>query len=205
MKKRIALIAAAVGFAAFSVVSCGGNDEPSGSGNDYVWENLSGYRIEYNVKLKDPNVTEVADVLVEYLGSDGGTYKDTLKGSEWTKTVSIPLGKTIKYGLEARYFAKDDAVLTHDRYDFGIDLTSPFYNVYLDGPAVQMAKVTGHGYAGILNVEGAIEPNITRSKAYLMTSDGKEDVDSTNTYFCISVRTDGVKPDSLSKHVFVWK
>ena len=144
-------MAAVLGLTAFSAVSCGDDDNNSGGGGTTPPTDIVSYKIKYTVKLTDPNIMEAADVLVEYLDTDGRTQKDTVKEAQWTKEVSLMKGKKVNYGLEARLFAKQNPELTKDTYNFDIDISSPMFNVYNNGENYFSANVRSHGHGGILS------------------------------------------------------
>ena len=160
------LLAAATLALASGVASC--DDPPTGDGIDYTEKVVTGYRMQYNMKLADPNVREVADVLVTYIDAEGKEVEDTMDGQEWQKTVVMPSGKEQTYGLAARFASKQSPVMSQDEYDFAVDLTSGIYTLYSNGSAMMLAWATNRA---------------TRSASYLVTPQAREDMDTTFTYF----------------------
>lgn len=175
--------AAALAAVALGVAACGNDDSPSGPGIDYGDKYVTGYRMEYSVKLADPNVHEVADVLVTYIDADGSELEDTLYGQEWAKTVVMPKGNSQTYGLAARFASKEAPVLTHDTYDFAVDLTSRIFTLYSTGSQMLLASPTNHVSKGILLPDNDGETRSVRSASYLVTPQAREDMDTTTTYF----------------------
>ena len=147
------LLAAATLALASGVASCGNDDPPTGDGIDYTEKVVTGYRMQYNMKLADPNVREVADVLVTYIDAEGKEVEDTMDGQEWQKTVVMPSGKEQTYGLAARFASKQSPVMSQDEYDFAVDLTSGIYTLYSNGSAMMLAWATNRESQGILKAD----------------------------------------------------
>ena len=177
------LLAAATLALASGVASCGNDDPPTGDGIDYTEKVVTGYRMQYNMNLADPNVREVADVLVTYFDAEGKEVEDTMDGQEWQKTVVMPSGKEQTYGLAARFASKQSPVMSQDEYDFAVDLTSGIYTLYSNGSAMMLAWATNRESQGILKADADGEYRTTRSASYLVTPQAREDMDTTLTYF----------------------
>lgn len=191
------LMAAAV---AASLVACAGKEEYNGLDHDevkYDGETVA-YKVYYTVKLNDPAVREVADVLVRYVDADGTVKQDTMDGATWQKPVVFTKSATMNYGLIARYFAKANPALTNDTYNFGVDLSSKMYQMSSMGDSMQIAVLrsqTGE-CTGILKYDGG-----TMDRETVLTEYGADRIDSTTVYY----RLTSVKNDSaMVRSKFVW-
>lgn len=187
--------------AAFAMAACGDSDAPSGPGLDYGDKVVSGYRMEYSVELADPNVREVADVLVEYVGADGTTMRDTMEGATWQKTVAFGPSGDHTYGLAAR-FASTGGPAAQASYDFGADITSRLYVTYTNAsPMFYMSTVNDSSY-GILKplLDGSF--NTVRSAAYVTSPLGRADIDTTAVAYCFAIKRLESGKDSLVKSRF---
>lgn len=196
MTKKIAILVASLGFIAFAATSCG-DDDPSGPGTTNPPSTLSSYQMKYAVVVTDPNIFEVADVVVEYIDTPDTVVRDTVKSGEWSKLVKLNKSKTVRYGLEARLFAKDNATLTQSQYDFHVNIASQFFNVFSNGEAYYQATFNSDKAAGIFN-----RTSTKVAKAELQGEEGKQLINSSSTYFCRSETQD---VDTLTMSVFPWK
>ena len=185
MKKNFCMPAAAAlcGAIALGMTACGGDDAPGGPGLDYGEKVVTGYRMDYNVSLADPDVHEVADVIVEFVGADGSISRDTMDGQMWHKTVSFPLATKVTYGLAARFAAKDAPTLTKEQYDFATDLTSHVYTTYNNASPMPLRSPKNHTGKGILLPLQDGSSNTVRSAGYLSSQAGREDIDTTSVSY----------------------
>ncbi len=207
MKKRKCSAALAVMVTA-ALVACGDSDDPTGDdifAGNVISRVRSGYKIVYGVELADANVMEAADVLVEYLDADGNVQKDTVRDSVWVQTVNFDKSSTHTYGLAARYSPKDNPVLTQDTYDFDIDLSSPLYITYTDGTEMLWATLRNRVYDGILKKDGDGNLRSERSRDYLTTSYGRDDMDTTITSYMVTISTLSSSKDTLIYSTFEWQ
>lgn len=195
--KGYALFAAALVAVAFGFTACGDDDPPSGPGLDYTEQRITGYRMQYSMKLADPNVRDIADVLVTYIDADGKQVEDTMDGRTWNKTVVMPNGSAQNCGLAARFSAKDNPVFAHDEYDFSVDLESVFSRMYANGKVLTLAWPTNEKWKGILRPDNDGNFRTLRSADYLQTSYGREDIDSTLTYFNFTYKLLDVGRDTI--------
>ena len=199
-------MAAAMAVAAtLALASCGGDDAPSGPGLDFGEKAITGYRAEYALQLVDPNVEEVARVQVEYYDADGSMKKDTVEGSAWTKTVTYAPGKDRVYALSARYLPKDAPVATHDAYDFAVSLRGTVDILYSNGSYLRWATARNHTYKGILAPNEDGEFSTVRSASYLLSTYGREEMDTTGTYFNITYRELPSGKDTLIYNSMDWE
>ena len=199
-------MAAAMAVAAtLALASCGDDDAPSGPGLDFGEKAITGYRAEYALQLADPNVEEVARVQVEYYDADGSMKKDTVEGSAWTKTVTYAPGKDRVYALSARYLPKDAPVATHDAYDFAVSLRGTVDILYSNGSYLRWATARNHTYKGILAPNEDGEFSTVRSASYLLSTYGREEMDTTGTYFNITYRELPSGKDTLIYNSMDWE
>ena len=175
--------AALCGAIALGMTACGDDDAPGGPGLDYGEKVVTGYRMDYNVSLADPDVHEVADVIVEFVGADGSISRDTMDGQMWHKTVSFPLATKVTYGLAARFAAKDAPTLTKEQYDFAADLTSHVYTTYNNASPMPLLSPKNHTGKGILLPLQDGSSNTVRSAGYLSSQAGREDIDTTSVSY----------------------
>lgn len=199
-------IAAAMAVAVpLALASCGDDDAPSGPGLDFGEKSITGYRTEYALQLADPNVREVADVQVEYYDADGSMKKDTLEDGAWTKTVVYAPGKDRVYALSARYLPKAAPVATHDTYDFAVSLRATVDILYSNGTNMRWATARNHTYKGILAPNEDGEFSTVRSASYLLSTYGREEMDTTGTYFNITYRELPSGKDTLIYNNMAWE
>lgn len=195
-----------IGIAASMMMACAGKEEYNGLGHDgldYDGETVA-MKVFYNVKLSDPNVHEVANVLVQYIDSLGNTQQDTLNGDTWAKAVVYKRMSTMNYGLAAHYFSKKNATLTKESYHFGADLTSKVFQISSMGDSLQVGKFTS-----LKNEKDNECTSILRyykdssmDKAEASTQAGRDAIDTTMVYF----RLTSLKSDSaIVRSKFVWK
>lgn len=193
---RNALFALAAVVAA-TLASCG-DDELTGSGNDYSYKSTSHYRLDYSVDLADEDVLDVADLIVEYLDSLGNKCRDTVTSSSWTRTVNFARAAQINCALTAQYSAKDNATMNKSEYDFDVDLASPTYRVYSDGSVLFYGQIHANGYSGALGHDDEKSSSTTLTAAYLATQYGRNRVDSTSAHFDVTLHLSGSTLDSVT-------
>lgn len=189
-------------FAALTLLAaCAGKEEYNGldhGGIKYEGETVA-YKVNYTVKLNDPNVHEVADVLVQYIDAEGSVRQDSVTGIQWQKPVTYKKTATMEYGLAAHFFAKRNPSSTAVAYDFGADLSSALLQLSSAGDSLQIAVLRSQkdDCTGLLRYG---DGKMSREEA--LSQDGAGRMDTTSVYF----RYTSLNNDSaMVRKKFEWK
>ncbi len=125
MKKNFSFLFVGI-FAMFSV-GCG-DDDPTGTPDDYGISFPKSYAVDYHVKANDiANTSEVATLHVKYYDADGTIHEEDINSEEWIKKVTFTIGTETKIGMRVEWVLKSHEEIEateKDEYDLGIDLTS---------------------------------------------------------------------------------
>ncbi len=174
----------------FLSVGCSENDDSGSNRKAYTGPTVA-EKLYYTVQLNDPNVLEVADLLVQYLKADGSIVQDTVRSSRWSKSVVFTPGKDVFFSLAAKYFAKDITSPSKSSYDFGLSLSSPLYYMNAKGDSLFAGSVKPResDCSGIFKF-----PQTTLAAAEIQSGLWRKDIDSTMIYFNMNDTATQYKP-----------
>lgn len=177
----------------FLIAGCSESDDSGSNRNAYTGPTVA-ERLSYTVKLNDPNVLEVADLLVQYLKADGSIAQDTVRTGRWSNTVTFTPGKDVYFTLAAKYFAKNVASPSKSSYDFGLSLSSPLYYMNAKGDSLFIGYVKPRegDCSSIFKLT-----QTTLTAAEILSEQGRADIDSSMIYFNMN--------DTATQHKpYVW-
>ena len=123
------------------LTACGGDDEPSGTPDDYRMGFITDYDVNLRVKVTDPDaVKDIATLTVRYYDQAGNMQKEIVTGAEWNKNVKYTVGDNLKIGLCAEWTLRTKEEIQaapKTAYDLGVDITSLYIGTKTNGDKVE--------------------------------------------------------------------